>query len=64
MNKKEKRVFILPLMLSIFLLLCTVINFANGHFGAAIGGFGAGIFYFSLFFVAYEKSKKGKENIQ
>ncbi len=62
MSKKEKRLSILSLMFSMFLFLCTVINFANRNIGAAIAGFGAGIFYLSLFLVAYEKSQKDKEN--
>jgi len=58
-NKKEKRISILFLIFSIFLFLCSVINFASGQIGAAIGGLGSGIFYLSLSFVAYEKSQKG-----
>jgi len=61
MNKKEKCISILFLIFSIFLFLCAVINFANRHIGAAIGSFGAGIFYLSF---AYVKSQKDKENKQ
>jgi len=64
MNKKEERRAILFLIFSIFLFLCTVINLANRHIGAAIAGFGAGIFYLSFFLVAYEKSQKDNENKQ
>lgn len=64
MNKKEKRISILFLIFSIFLFLCTIINFVNGHIGATIGGFGAGIFYLSFYLVAYEKSQKDKESKQ
>ncbi len=64
MNKKERRISILCLIFSIFLFLCTVINFANKQIGAAIGGFGSGIFYLSFSFVAYEKSQKGEETKQ
>ena len=62
MNKKEKRIFILFLIFSVFLFLCTVINFASGHIGAAIGGLGAGGFYLCLYFAAYEKSRNHGEN--
>lgn len=62
MNPKEKRISVLCLIFSIFLFLCTVINFANRKFGAALGGFGAGIFYLCLFLVAYEKRQKDQEN--
>lgn len=48
MNKKEKRLSIAGLVLSIFLLLCAVINFVRGHIGAAIGALGAGIFFMAL----------------
>lgn len=64
MSKKEKRISTLSLIFSIFLFLCTVINLFNGNIGAAIGGFGAGIFYLSLYTVAYKKSQKDKENKQ
>ena len=64
MRKKEKRISILFLIFSIFLFLCTVINLTNRHIGAAIGGFGSGFFYLSLYLVAYEKSQKDKENKQ
>lgn len=45
MEKKEKRIAIGGLFLSVFLVLCAVINFFSGHIGAAIGSLGAGIFY-------------------
>jgi len=61
MSKKEKRISILFLVFSIFLFLCSILNFAAGHMGAAIGGLGAGIFYLSFFYVAYEKSQKEKQ---
>jgi len=64
MNKKEERISILFLIFSIFLFLCTVINFANGHIGAAIGGLGAGIFYLSFSFVAFGKSQQDKDHNQ
>ena len=64
MRKKEKRLSILSLLFSIFLFLCAIINLASKHIGAAIGGFGAGVFYLSLFFVAREKSQNGKESEQ
>ncbi len=61
MNKKEKRISVLCLIFSIFLFLCTVINLVNRHIGAAIAGLGSGIFFLSIFLVAYEKSQKDKE---
>ncbi len=64
MSKKEKRISILTLILSIFLFLCAVINFVNRRIGGAICGLGAGILYFSLFLAAYEKSQKDKANKQ
>lgn len=62
MNKKEKRIPVLLLIFSVFLFLCTVINFANGHIGAAIGGLGAGGFCLCLSFAADEKSRNHGEN--
>ncbi len=64
MDKKENRPSVLCLVFSAFLFLCTAINLADGNIGAAICGLGAGIFYLSLTFVAYEKSQKGEENKQ
>jgi len=58
MNKKEKRISILFFVFSIFLFLCSVLNLATGHIGAAIGGLGAGIFYLSFSYVAYKKIQK------
>lgn len=58
MNKKGKRIAIGGFVFSGFLLLCTLINLFSGHIGAAIGGLGAGIFFFAMSSVAY---KKGKE---
>ncbi len=57
MNKKEKRIAIGGFVLSVFLLLCTVINLFSGYIGAAISSLGAGIFFFLLSLVAYEKIK-------
>lgn len=51
MYQKRKQ---LTLGLFSFLLLCTVINFAGGHTGAAICGLGAGIFYLTVSFFAEE----------
>jgi len=56
MTKKEKRISTLCLIFSIFLFLCTVINFAGRNMGAAIAGLGAGVFYLSIFIVIREKS--------
>ena len=58
----NKRVKGLSIGFSIFLFLCTIINFVSGHIGAAIGGLGAGIFYLSLSLGGYEniKSKMSK----
>ena len=57
MNKKVKG---LSIALSIFLFLCTTINFISGHIGAAIGGLGAGIFYLALPLGGYENIKNAK----
>ncbi len=61
MSKKETFITILCFVCSIFLFLCTIINAANGHIGAAIAGSGAGIFYLSFAFATYKKSQKGNE---
>ncbi len=61
MSKKEKRLSNLSLIFSIFLFLCAVINVAAGNIGAAIGGFGSGFFYLSLFLAAHEKDQKAEE---
>lgn len=61
MNKKEKRKSVLFLAFAVFLFLCSVINFAKGHVGAAVGGLGAGVFYLCMFSAANEKSKKDIE---
>lgn len=58
MKNKEKRIAIGGFVFSAFLLLCTVINLFSGHIGAAIGGLGAGIFFWAISFVAYKKSKE------
>lgn len=60
MNKKEKWLFIAGMILSIFLFLCAVINFAKGHTGAAIGSLGAGIFYLALSQRLMRGSKSGE----
>lgn len=64
MSKKEKRIFILCLILSIFLFLCTAINVVHRQFGGAVAGLGAGLFYFCFAFVTYQKSQKSKEGKQ
>lgn len=61
MNEKEKRISIAGIILSVFLFLCAVINFVNGHIGAAIGSIGAGIFFLLISLAAYEKSKENKQ---
>ncbi|MCM1026893.1 MAG: hypothetical protein NC432_10690 [Roseburia sp.] len=62
MGKKGKIIFALGLIFSIFLLFCTVINFARGHIGAAIGGLGSGIFFFSLTLEIYKKGPETQRN--
>lgn len=57
MSKKTK---CLSIGLSIFLFLCTAINFVSGHIGAAMGGLGAGIFYLALSLGGYENIKQAK----
>ena len=57
MNKKMK---CLSIGFSIFLFLCTAINFVSGHIGAAIGGLGAGIFYLALPLGGYENIKNAR----
>ncbi|MDE7262779.1 MAG: hypothetical protein K2N78_12080 [Oscillospiraceae bacterium] len=62
MNKKEKRLSTGFLVFTIFLFLCAVINFANGHIGAAICSLGADMFYLALSLADYEENQKSKEN--
>lgn len=63
MNKKEKRISVLLLIFSVFLFLCTVINFANGHIGACDnGGLGAEGSVCACHFAADEKSRNHGEN--
>jgi len=58
MNEKEKRIAVLCLVFSVFLFLCTVINLTGGNIGAAVAGFGSGIFYLCISFVLYQKNPK------
>lgn len=62
MDKKEKRIAVGGLLLSVFLFLCAVINLLSGHIGAAIGSLGAGIFFFALSSSAYKKEKKANDD--
>ncbi|MGN0655976.1 MAG: hypothetical protein ACI4KR_04225 [Ruminiclostridium sp.] len=64
MDKKEKRIAYGGFGLSVFLLLCAVINLFSGHIGAVIACLGAGFFFFALASSAYKKAgeTKGDEN--
>ncbi len=59
MSEKERRIAILCLIFSIFILVCGVINVTKGNIGAAIASFGSGFFYFCIFLVLREKGQKG-----
>lgn len=61
MNRKEKRISIAGIIFSVFLFLCTIINFTSGQIGAAIASLGAGIFFLLISLALYEKDKENKQ---
>lgn len=62
MSKKEKRMFILLLVFSVFLLICAIINVFTGHIWAAVCVIGAMIFYWCIYYAYHEKAKNGEED--
>lgn len=61
MNKKEKRIAIAGIFLSVFLFLCAIINFTSGQIGATIVSLLAGIFFLLISLAVYEKDKENKQ---